>query len=112
MNGINKKKSAVYSTVSINGRTTIPVEVRIALNLRPGDTLEFTIEGDRATIRKRVGLSSLAGVLKCDKGRGLTFDEIRHIAKENDMKRLEREFGPRSKRGKLLICHFDRPKEK
>jgi len=106
------KKSTVYSTVTRNGRTTLPVAIRAALKVHAGDTLEFTIEGDHATIRKCVSLSSLAGVFKSNKGGGLTFAEIRRSAVENDKERIEREFGPRSKRGKLLICHFDRPKDK
>jgi AbrB family looped-hinge helix DNA binding protein len=102
----------MHSTVTKKGQTTIPGPVRDALKIRPGDKLEYKIEGDKATIRVHPGLMSLKGIFKREKGQEMTMDEIRRGAAENDQERLEREYGPRAKRGKLLICHFDRRKAK
>ena len=85
----------MHSTVTKKGQTTIPGAVRDALKIRPGDRLEYKIEGDKATIRVHPGLLSLKGIFKGDKGRGMSFDEIRRAAEESDMPRLEREYGPR-----------------
>jgi AbrB family looped-hinge helix DNA binding protein len=39
-----------HSTVTRKGQTTIPGEVRKALRIKPGDRLEYVVEGDSATI--------------------------------------------------------------
>jgi AbrB family looped-hinge helix DNA binding protein len=44
-----------HSTVTRNGETTIPGKIRKALGINPGDTLEYVVEGDRATIRVHPG---------------------------------------------------------
>ena len=102
----------MHSTVTKKGQTTIPGRVREALKIRPGDKLEYMIEGDKATIRVHPGLMSLRGIFKSDKGREMSMDEIRRAAAENDRERLESEYGPSAKKGKLLICHFDGRKSK
>ena len=38
--------------ISSKGQSTIPVEVRRKLAIRPGDTIGFQIEGGSVTIRK------------------------------------------------------------
>jgi len=38
-----------HSTVTKEGQTTIPGKIRKALQIRPGDTLEYVAEGDHAT---------------------------------------------------------------
>jgi len=38
-----------HSTITKKGQTTIPGEVREALNIKPGERLEYTVEGDHAT---------------------------------------------------------------
>ena len=102
----------MHSTVTKKGQTTIPGPVREALKIRSGDKLEYMIEGDKATIRVHPGLMSLRGIFKSDKGREMSMDETRRAAAENDRERLEREYGPSAKKGKLLICHFDGRKSK
>jgi AbrB family looped-hinge helix DNA binding protein len=69
-----------HSTVTSKGQTTIPGSVREALKIKAGDRLVYSVEGDRATIRVHPGLQSLKGALASDKGRGLSFDQIRRIA--------------------------------
>jgi antitoxin PrlF len=70
----------LHSTMTSRGQTTIPGEIREALNIRPGDRLEYQVAGDRVQFRVHPGAHSLKGALVSDKGQGLTFDEIRQAA--------------------------------
>ncbi len=45
-------REALASKVTARAQTTLPAGVRKALGLRAGDRIEYTIEGDRAVIRK------------------------------------------------------------
>jgi len=69
-----------HSTLTQKGQTTIPGEVRRALKLRPGDRLEYRIEGDRAIIRVQPGAGALKGALASRRGKEMSFDEIRRAA--------------------------------
>ena len=70
----------MHSTVTRKGQTTIPGKIRKALQIKPGDTLEYTVEGDRAEIRVHPGLRSLKGALANKKGKGMSFAQIRRAA--------------------------------
>jgi len=70
----------LHSTLTSKGQTTIPGKVRAALGMKPGDKLEYEVEGDRATIRVHPGLRSLKGILGSKKGKGISFAEIRQAA--------------------------------
>jgi len=70
----------LHSTLTKKGQTTIPGEVRKALNLQPGDRLEYRVEGDHAVVRAQPGTAALKGALASSKGKGLSFAEIRRIA--------------------------------
>lgn len=72
----------LHSTVTSKGQTTIPEKIRKALRIKPGDKLEYEVEGDRATIRVHPGIRSLKGVLASKKGKGMSFPEIRRAAAE------------------------------
>ena len=78
----------LHSTVTSKGQTTIPGEIRKALRIKPGDRLEYEVEGDRATIRVHPGIRSLKGALASDKGKNMTFAEIREAAAEASHERL------------------------
>ena len=39
----------MHSTITSKGQTTIPRGIRTALGIRPGDRLDYAIEGDRVT---------------------------------------------------------------
>ncbi len=80
----------LHSTVTSKGQTTIPKKIRKALRIKPGDKLEYAVEGDRATIRVHPGIGSLKGALASNKGRGMAFAEIRQAAA-----RAARHEGPR-----------------
>jgi antitoxin PrlF len=72
----------LHSTVTKKGQTTIPGAVREALQIQPGDRLEYAIEGKQATIRVHAGTRSLKGALASSKGKGLSFAQIRQAAVE------------------------------
>lgn len=40
------------STLTVKGQTTIPVEVRKALNLEPGDMVAFEVKNHKAILTK------------------------------------------------------------
>ena len=69
-----------HSTVTRKGQTTIPRTIRKALHIKPGDKLEYALEGDHVTIRVHLGTRSLRGVLASKKGKGMSFAEIREAA--------------------------------
>lgn len=71
-----------HSTVTKKGQTTIPGEVRAALRIKAGDKLQYQVEGDHVTVRVHPGLMGLKGALASDKGKGLSFDQIRRAAAE------------------------------
>jgi len=66
-----------HSTVTSKGQTTIPGKIRKALRIKPGDRLEYALEGDHATLRVQLGTRSLKGVLASKKGKGMSFAQIR-----------------------------------
>lgn len=70
----------LHSTVTSKGQTTIPGKIRKALRIKPGDRLEYAMEGDRAIIRVHPGVRSLKGVLASKKGRRMSFAQIREAA--------------------------------
>ena len=52
------------STLTTRGQTTIPKPIRDALDLQPGDRLEFTLQGDQVVVRRaEADLSTLDGML-------------------------------------------------
>ncbi len=69
-----------HSTVTRKGQTTIPGKIRKALEIKPGDRLEYVVEGDHATIRVHPGTRSLKGALASRKGKKMSFGEIRKAA--------------------------------
>lgn len=76
----NKK---VSGRVTSKGQVTIPIEVRKALNIEEGDSLEFVREesGSYAVQPvKRKSLRDVIGVLQTDKEIPEDFEEIREIA--------------------------------
>lgn len=69
-----------HSTVTRKGQTTIPGDIRKALQIKPGDRLQYVLQGDSVTIRVHPGTRSLKGVLASKKGRKMSFAEIREAA--------------------------------
>lgn len=79
-----------HSTVTSKGQTTIPEKIRRALQIKPGDRLEYQVEGDRATIRVHPGIRSLKGALASKKGKRMSFAEIREAAAESARSREDK----------------------
>ena len=69
-----------HSTVTSKGQTTIPRQIRKALRIKPGDKLEYMVEGDHVTVRVHLGTRSLKGLLASRKGKGMSFTQIREAA--------------------------------
>ena len=72
-----------HSTVTKKGQTTIPGEIREALRIKPGDRLEYAVDGGHVSIRVHPGAKALKGALASKKGRGLSFTRIREAAADN-----------------------------
>jgi AbrB family looped-hinge helix DNA binding protein len=70
----------LHSTVTKKGQTTIPGEVREALKIKPGDKLQYAVEGDHVTFRVHPGVAALRGALASNKGKRLSFARIRQAA--------------------------------
>ena len=70
----------LHSTVTRKGQTTIPGEIRTALNIKPGDRLEYQVRGDHVTIRVHPGTAALKGALASSRGKGRSFAQIREAA--------------------------------
>lgn len=70
----------MHSTVTSKGQTTIPGSIRKALRIKPGDRLEYVVEGQSAKIRVFPGTLSLKGSLASKKGKRMSFAQIRKAA--------------------------------
>jgi antitoxin PrlF len=77
----------LHSTITKKGQTTIPGEVRAALNIHPGDRLKYRLEGKKVSIEVHPGTRSLAGALASTKGKDLSFSQIRKAAQATARKR-------------------------
>ena len=69
-----------HSKVTSKGQTTIPAKVREALRIKPGDKLEYVVQGDHVIVRVHLGTRSLKGALASKKGKGMSFAHIRKAA--------------------------------
>ena len=65
------------STLTSKGQTTIPLEIREALGLRPGMQLVFEVSDGVAVLRPHAGLMSLRGALKRPRDRPLDLKKAR-----------------------------------
>ena len=61
---------------------TISEKARKALRVKPGDKLQYVVGEDRATIRMHPRIRSLKGALASNKGKGMSFVQIREVAAE------------------------------
>lgn len=57
---------ATYTTITSKGQITLPVEVRRALNLRPGQKVSVRIEGNRAVIDSPQDITTLRAHLRAE----------------------------------------------
>ena len=54
----------MHSTITGRGQTTIPRNVREALNLKPGDVITYEIEGKSAIIKPAASILTLMGSMR------------------------------------------------
>jgi len=54
----------ISSTITDKGQTTVPLEIRKALGLRPHQKVTWTIEDNNAVVRPQASALPLFGVLK------------------------------------------------
>ena len=65
------------STVTIKGQTTLPKDVRAALQLGPGDRVRYMIlDGGEVRIVRSQPVARLAGLLKDKAARIVSLDEM------------------------------------
>jgi AbrB family looped-hinge helix DNA binding protein len=67
------------ATITSQGQITIPVEIRRAMNLKPGDRVRFTVLANGTTIMraKNRSLRSLVGSLKPADGSVVPVEDMR-----------------------------------
>jgi len=76
------------STITSKGQTTIPGEIRRHLNLKPGDRVEYVVEGDGKVVLLPaiVDVSALKGML-APAPRKLSLDEIDTVIRKRAARR-------------------------
>jgi AbrB family looped-hinge helix DNA binding protein len=83
-----------HAKLTSKGQTTIPKPVREALQLKPGDRIDFIVEENgRVVLRARNRrLEDLVGILKRPGQKRLTQEEIDEAIEEEAVARYERSF--------------------
>lgn len=84
-----KGEATSHSAVTRKGQTTIPSKIRDMLQIKPGDRLEYQVEGDHVILRVHPGTKALQGSLTSNRGRGLSFAQIRAAAAKKRRARVE-----------------------
>jgi len=75
------------ATVTSKGQVTLPVAVRRALSIEPGDKLSFTVDFDRVVIQPVPDFLSLAGSIDVPPDvQGMSWDQIKQMAHEDRVK--------------------------
>ena len=80
----------VRSKITSKGQTTIPVEVRDLLGLKPGDTVSYEIRDKTVRIGKARSALEFAGILYDPNRKPLTIDEMSSAWPEAALERYER----------------------
>ena len=67
---------AIISTITTKGQTTVPAEIRAALDLAPGDRLRYLRQPDGRIVLEKdtASFNDLRGIIKI--GRPVSMDEI------------------------------------
>lgn len=80
----------VRSKITSKGQTTIPVEVRDLLGLKPGDTVSYEIKDKVVRIGKARSALEFAGILYDPNRKPLTIEEMGSAWPEAALERYER----------------------
>jgi AbrB family looped-hinge helix DNA binding protein len=78
-----KEIAMPYSTITRKGQTTLPLLIREALHLQPGDRISYEVLGDSVVIRAQPGVMALFGALSPSvEMAGRPFSEAREQARK------------------------------
>ena len=79
------------ATMTTKGQITIPKEIRDALRLKPGDRVNFILQGDgTALLRPVTGrLEDLIGILKYE-GPSVTIEQMNEAIRQRAVERFRR----------------------
>ena len=77
------------SKISEKGQTTIPIQVRESLGLKPGDSIRYSLVDSIAQITPTISVTSLKGVLKYD-GPPKTLQDMERGIEEGATRRWHR----------------------
>lgn len=81
-----------HSTLTSKGQTTVPVQVRRALRLSPGDRVIYEVRGDYVVLRRDPGVMAAFGALKPSPDKAnVPFKEARRKARQAWAKEVARE---------------------
>jgi antitoxin PrlF len=67
----------MISTVTSKGQVTIPKEIRLFLNIKPSDKIDFSVENDQVVIKPLKTLKNFRGSVPSN-GKGNIEDERKH----------------------------------
>jgi antitoxin PrlF len=81
-----------YGTLTTKGQTTVPVEVRDILNLKPGDKIRYVVRNGEVAIKaKNKRLADLAGRFADPARKALSDEEMRDAIAEAATEHLKGE---------------------
>ena len=86
-NMAKKRSVGLLARITSKGQITVPKAVRERLGATEGDTLFFSIYGDKVTVHRIQPIEELPPVEVPPELRGLSIEEIRERAVENDRTR-------------------------
>lgn len=78
------------SKITSKGQTTIPVEVRERLGLKPGDMLDYEVRDGLMIVRKKRSALELAGILHDPERKALSLEEMENAIAGGIVERYER----------------------
>ena len=80
----------VYSKITSKGQTTIPISIREALGIKPGDEVTYEVNDGKVSIYRRRSALEFAGVLYDSNRKPLTIEEMNSAWQEAAVERYER----------------------
>ncbi len=82
----------IESKITGKGQTTIPIEVREKLDLKPGDRVSYHVEDGRVVISKKRSIMELAGILHDPNRKPISVEEMDDVIQKSAIARYERSF--------------------
>jgi antitoxin PrlF len=75
------------SAITVKGQATIPKAIRQHLGVKPGDRLKFFVHPDgRVVLLPKNPVSALRGMLKSNRRKPVTIDEMNEAVAKGDSK--------------------------